>query len=92
MENYVYVSKDTIEMVNKVYQALLLAKKACWCGLWQWRSMGWGQAEKDAYGIDELCKKYQWLREVDDSKVTKAACKDIICYPKRLEHCRPLLG
>ena len=32
MENYIYVSKDTIEMVNKVYQALLLAKK----GLLMW--------------------------------------------------------
>ena len=27
MENYVYVSKDAIEMVNKVYQTLLFAKE-----------------------------------------------------------------
>ena len=27
MENYVYVSKDALEMVNRVYQALLLAKE-----------------------------------------------------------------
>ena len=61
MENYVYVSKDYIEMVNKVYQVLLLSKGRLtdvvygsedqWCG---------DKLKRTLDDIDELCKKYPW--------------------------------
>ena len=46
MENYVYVSKDAIEMVNKVYQALLLTQE---------RLANVVHGSEDQWGEDKLC-------------------------------------
>ena len=66
MENYVYVSKVAIEMVNKVYQALSLAKERLADVVYssgdQWVEKKLKRTRDD---IDELYKKYPWLREVE---------------------------
>ena len=66
MEDYVYVSKGAIEMVSKVYQALLLAKERLADVVYgsenQWREE---KLKRTLDDINELCKKYPWLREAD---------------------------
>ena len=63
MENC--VSKGDIEIIKKVYQALLLAKERLVDVVYgsedQW---GEGKLKRILDDIDELCKKYPWLREL----------------------------
>ena len=55
-----------MEMVNKVYQTLLFAKESLADVFYgsedQW---GEGKLKRTLDDIDELCKKYPWLREVE---------------------------
>ena len=67
MENYVYVSKDVIQMVNKVCQALLLAKERLADVVYGSEDQqGEDRLKRTLNDIDELCKKYPWPREVED--------------------------
>ena len=66
MDNYAYLSKDVIDMVNQVYQALLLAKERLADLLYSSEDQ-WGEDKlrRTLDGIDKLCKKYPWLHEVE---------------------------
>ena len=61
MENYVYVSKDYTEIVNKVYQVPLLSKARLTDVVYgredQWYE---DRLKRTLDDIDELCKKYPW--------------------------------
>ena len=63
MENC--VSKDDIEIIKKVHQALLLAKERLGDVVYdsedQWDE---DKLKRTLDDIDELCKKYPWLREL----------------------------
>ena len=56
---------NAIEIIKKVYQALLLAKERLVDVVYgsedQW---GEGKLKRILDDIDELCKKYPWLREL----------------------------
>ena len=59
MENC--VSKDTIEIIKKgIPDHFVSKRKAFWCGLWR----GEDKLKRTRDDIDELCKKYPWLREL----------------------------
>ena len=63
MENC--VSKGNIEIIEKVYQAFLLAKEkladVAYSSENQWGEVKRKRTLDDIY---ELCKKYPWLREL----------------------------
>ena len=63
MENC--VSKGDIEIIKKVHQALLLAKERIGDVVYdsedQWDE---DKLKRTLDDIDELCKKYPWLREL----------------------------
>ena len=63
MENS--VSKGDIEIIKKVHQALLLAKERLGDVVYdsedQWDE---DKLKRTLDDIDELCKKYPWLREL----------------------------
>ena len=63
MENC--VSKGDIEIIKKVHQALLLAKERLGDLVYdsedQWDE---DKLKRTLDDIDELCKKYPWLREL----------------------------
>ena len=63
MENC--VSKGDIEIIKKVYQTLVLAKERLADVVYgsedQWDE---DKLKKTLDDIDELCKKYPWLREL----------------------------
>ena len=63
MENC--VSKGDIEIIKKVHQALLLAKERLGDVVYdsedQWDE---DKLKRTLDDIDELCKKYPWLREL----------------------------
>ena len=60
---------NAIEIIKKVYQALLLAKERLADVVYgsedQW---GEDKLRRTLDGIDELYKKYSWLRELADSQ------------------------
>ena len=54
IRDHVYIAlKNNKEMSPTEYLGcnieMFKKQKACWCGLWQWESMGWGQAKKDTW-------------------------------------------
>ena len=57
------VLKDAIEIIKKVYQALLLAKER-FADVVYSREDQWGEdkLKRTLDDIVELCKKYPWLR------------------------------
>ena len=67
------VSKDAIEIIEKVYETLLLAKERLAdvvCGSEdQW---GEDKLKKTLDNIDELCKKYPWLPELGRGYMVQA--------------------
>ena len=71
MENC--VSKDTIEIIKEVYQTLLLAEERLSDVVYdsedQW---GEGKLKRTHDDIDELCKKYPWLRELGRGYMVQA--------------------
>ena len=55
-----------MEMVNKVYQTLLFAKERLADVVYGSEDqLGEGKLKRTLDDIDELCKKYPWLREVE---------------------------
>ena len=58
---------NTIEIIKNIYQALLLAKERLADVVYgsedQWGKDNFKRTLDD---IDELCKKYPWLRGLDD--------------------------
>ena len=63
MENC--VSKGDIEVIKKVYQALVLAKERL-ADVVYGNEDQWDEAKlkRTLDDIDKLCKKYPWLREL----------------------------
>ena len=59
------VSKGAIEIMKKVYQALLFAKERL-ADVVQGSENQWGEdkLKRTLNEINELCKKYPWLREL----------------------------
>ena len=59
------VSKGAIEIMKKVYQALLFAKERL-ADVVQGSENQWGEdkLKRTLNDINELCKKYPWLREL----------------------------
>ena len=60
---------NAIEIIKKVYQALLLAKEKLADVVYGSKDQ-WGEdkLKRTLDGIDELYKKYSWLRELADSQ------------------------
>ena len=60
---------NAIEIIKKVYQALLLAKERLADVVYGSKDQ-WGEdkLKRTLDGIDELYKKYSWLRELADSQ------------------------
>ena len=67
------VSKDAIEIIKKIYQALLSAEEIVADVVYgsedQWSEDKLNRACDD---IDELCKKYPWLRELGRGYMVQA--------------------
>ena len=67
------VSKDAIEIIEKVYQTLLLAEERLAdvvCGSEdQW---GEDKLKRTLDNIDEYCKKYPWLPELGRGNMVQA--------------------
>ena len=67
------VSKDAIELIKKVHQALLLAKERLADVVYgsedQWVE---DKLKRTLDDIDELCKKYPWLRELGRGYMVQA--------------------
>ena len=67
------VSKDAIEIIKKVYQALFLAEERLSEKVYdsedQWDEDKLKRTHDD---IDELCKKYPWLRELGKGYMVQA--------------------
>ena len=65
MEDCVSKGDNSIEIIKKVYQALLLAEErlsdVVYVSEDQW---GEGKLKRTHDDIDELCKIYPWLREL----------------------------
>ena len=60
---------NAIEIIKKVYQALLLAKERLADVVYGSKDQ-WGEdkLKRTLDGIDELYKKYSWLRELANSQ------------------------
>ena len=67
------VSKDAIEIIKKIYQDLLSAEEIVADVVYgsedQWSEDKLNRARDD---IDELCKKYPWLRELGRGYIVQA--------------------
>ena len=71
MENC--VSKDVIETIKKVYQALLLVEERLSDVVYDSEDQ-WGEdkPKRARNDIDELCKKYPWFRELGRGYMVQA--------------------